>query len=116
MRKRVIMGLIVAVVTGVGMYLAAEVSGPKRGSVEWHKKRVIEMAHKAEGKSLWRKLLRRMPGLGGIARPNFDKLEAELDRSFSKLEELGYLQWRRFEFTNRTVTGELIHPSVMELI
>ena len=101
MRKRIVIAAVAIVVVGV---LAYVVSRPKRGSVEWHKREVIQAA-KGDWRDRAHNLWNRVTGREELFHSN--------DRRSSNLEallRLGYLEQREFVVSNRSL-DKVFHQS-----
>ena len=89
MRKRIVIALIAVVAIGLGAYVTFLLSGPKRGSVEYHKREFLRARHWGmadEG------MYRYGPGEWMSAR--LDKKNNRLARHQNALINLGYLEER----------------------
>lgn len=101
MRKWIVAG-VALVVIAVGAYLLAQ---PKKGSVEWHKERLLDLDAHLDGRSLWTKidvLCFKVFGKRFIdwSEEVMEELTAEVRVHQLKLRELGYLVPREYMFTN----------------
>jgi len=84
-RKRIALAIVAVVVIGVGAYLVSVFSGPKRGSVEWHKREYLE-ARKSSGLDYW--LPRRW------REAYWDRKQEARSVHLAALIELGYVERR----------------------
>ena len=95
MRKRIIIGLVAAI--GVVVFL---VSGPKRGTVEWHKREYLAELDRLHGKeSLVKRFVRGIYEWTGLGQP-IGQTDRGVVAQENALIKLGYLERREFILTN----------------
>jgi hypothetical protein len=96
MRRRIVIGAFAMIV--VAGVLAFALSGPKKGSIEWHKK---EYQAALEGEPLMNALRRVWNGMGGhLARVDWEKAREHQQA----LIDLGYWKRRVFSLANGSPT------------
>src|SRR5687768_12494047 len=98
MRKRIVIGVIVAVVMGVAVYVFTE---PRKGSVEWHKREYIKARDWVDKPRFveWVKAtFCKMTGTPyrTSARTDFDTVYKQRLASWHALRRLGYLREEMF--------------------
>jgi hypothetical protein len=98
MRKRILMGLLAVVVIVVLGLVAFVLSGPRKGSVEYHKKAYLQLREGSKFRNTlrlaWSKIDRR------AAEPSQERIE-RMGRHHAALWSLGYLDEKVFLVSNR---------------
>jgi hypothetical protein len=115
MRKRIVIGAIVAVVLGVVAYVTWQSGTPRYSrlsraeKVEWHKAKYMNCFNRMHSNSLWERAERTAKRTVGIPvySPTKEKQETEARSHLSALVALGYLAERRYVITNRSLNDVL---------
>ena len=113
MRKRIVIGVIAAVVIGVAAYVLSKLSQPRNGSVEWHKAKYMKCFRRMHGNTVWERterLAKRFVGIAPVTNTQTKgQLRAETEARYhlSALVRLGYLAERRYVITNRSLNDVL---------
>jgi len=94
MRKRIAIAIVAVLVVSVGVYLVSVFSGPKRGTVEWHKREYLD-ARMAGGK--WIELA---PGF--VEQWYVGRQVERAEFHFHALVQRGYLTSREFSVSYAT--------------
>ena len=97
MRKRIIIGLLAVVVIGVVVFL---ISGPKRGTLEWHKREYLAELDRLYGReSLVKRFARVIHEWTGMGQ-RIGQTERGVVAQENALIKLGYLERREVILTN----------------
>lgn len=111
MRKWVTFSFVIALIL-VPLFF---VSGPKKGTVEWHKAKYMKAYERIHGTTVPEEIENTAKGLIGIATPEASRAkrqlnaENEAESHLSALVALGYLVERRYVITNRSLNDVLRH-------
>jgi hypothetical protein len=97
-RKRIIIGLLAVVVSGV---VAFFVSQPKKGSVEWHKREYLAAMNHWMGRSLGDRVKQLSAKVFGVPGPELGRGRwSKVEFHRKALIEVGYLEERTFRLSN----------------
>jgi hypothetical protein len=92
-RKRIVIGVIAAVVIGVGVYV---LTLPKKGTVEWHSARYIALLTEDSWAERLSQTWGRLRGRRAVPRTPPERVFKELQLHEKALVKLGYFEERRF--------------------